>query len=232
MKLSVIVPVYNERETVRAVIDQVQAVPVEKEIIVVDNCSTDGTREVLEGVSDENVRVVLQPENLFKGTSVRKGIELASGEYTIVQDADQEYEPQDYLPLLEVAERDGAVAVFGSRVLGQRRDGVAGRGFLDWGNRGLNGLFRALYGTKLTDIATCYKLIRTDVLKQLPLRCSSFDLDFEIAAKIAKRTRRGERVEEVAISYRPRTAAQGKKLRWLQDGLAAVWTLIRCRFVD
>jgi glycosyltransferase involved in cell wall biosynthesis len=232
MKLSVIMPVYNERETVRAVLDQVQAVPVEKEIIIVDNFSTDGTREILAGLSAGNVRVVLQPQNFFKGTSVRKGIELAAGEYTIIQDADLEYDPQDYLSLLETAEREQAAAVFGSRVLGQRRDGGRGRGFLDTGNRALSRLLVLLYGVRLTDIATCYKLVRSDVLKALPLRCRSFDLDFELAAKLSKRARRGDRVCEIPIAYHPRTRAEGKKLRWFQDGLAAAWTLIRFRFVD
>ncbi len=232
MKLSVIMPVYNERDTVLTVLDQVQAVPVEKEIVIVDNFSTDGTREILQEIDADNVQVVLQPANYYKGTSVRKGIELVRGEYTIIQDADLEYDPQDYLPLLAEAEDSGAVAVLGSRLLGARRDGRNLEGLHGWGNRLLSAVLRLLYGVKLTDIATCYKLVRTETLKGLTLRCSSFDLDFELAAKLAKLARRGEVLREIPVRYRPRSARQGKKLKWFQDGCAALWTLLRFRFTD
>ena len=226
MTLSVIMPVYNERDTILEILRRVQAVEVEKQIIIVDNCSTDGTREVLQQIHEENVTVVLQPRNMLKGTSVRKGIELACGDFTIVQDADLEYDPQDYHKLLAAAAAEGADAALGTRFA----DAAAAGGPVlhCFGRNRLNDLFRLLYGSRLTDVATCYKLIRTELLKSLKLRSVSFDLDYEIAAKLAKRR---IRTVEVPIRYKPRTTAQGKKLRW-SDGFAAAWCLMKYRFVD
>ncbi|MFQ6099590.1 MAG: glycosyltransferase family 2 protein [Armatimonadota bacterium] len=226
MKLSVIVPVYNERNTVLEVLERVQAVPVEKEIIVVDNCSTDGTRELLQGIQEDNVEVILQPRNLLKGTSVRTGIRRARGEWTIVQDADLEYDPHDHVRLLQAAQTQQADAVLGSRFAHPAAD--RGPRIHAFGRNRLNDLFRLLYGGRLTDVATCYKLVRTSVLKSLTLRCCGFDLDYEIPAKLLKA---GYKVIEVPIGYKPRTVAEGKKLRW-RDGFRAVWCLIKFRFID
>ncbi|MFQ6131063.1 MAG: glycosyltransferase family 2 protein [Armatimonadota bacterium] len=226
VKLTIVIPVYNERETLPEILSRVRALAVDKEIIVIDNCSTDGTRDYLESLELPDVRVVLQPANYEKGTSVRKGIELARGEYTVIQDADLEYDPEELLELLRVAEEEGAEAVFGSRFL----DPEQARGALipRFGRNRLNDLFRVLYWSGLSDIATCYKLARTEVLRGLHLRSSGFDLDYEIAAKLAKA---GVTIREVPITYRPRTAAQGKKLVWT-DGLRAGWALLKFRFVD
>lgn len=226
MTLSVIMPVYNEKDTIVEILRRVQAVEIEQEIIIVDNCSTDGTREVLQELQAENVEVVLQPRNMLKGTSVRAGIDRARGDFTIVQDADLEYDPQDYHKLLAAAHAEAADAVIGTRFGGT--DAATGPAIHSFGRNRLNDLFRLLYGSQLTDVASCYKLVRTPLLKGLKLRCSSFDLDYEMAAKLAKR---GARVVEVPIHYSPRTVAEGKKLRW-SDGFAAAWCLLKYRFVD
>jgi dolichol-phosphate mannosyltransferase len=221
-KLTVIVPVYNERDTVLTVLEKVKSLPVSKEIIVVENCSTDGTRELLANLDDPAIRIVLQAKNLGKGTSVKLGIAMAKGEWVIIQDADLEYEPTDILRLLEFAERTGQVAVFGSRLLTGNPQGA--RAFY-FGRVVLNWLFRLLFRATTTDVATCYKLVRTDIAQRLRLRCSGFDLDFELASALR---RLGYDIAEVPITYRPRSIAEGKKIR-PADGLRAITTMLRIR---
>ena len=222
--LSVLICVYNERETILNVVRKVQAVPVDKEIIIVDNCSTDGTRELLQQLAGE-ATIVLHPRNLGKGASIRTGIARASGEYVLIQDADLEYDPADYPRLLAKADATHADAVYGSRTLAGRNTKYltyyAGVRVLTW-------LTNALYRARLTDVATACKMVRTDVAKRLPLRCSGFDLDFEITNQLCKR---GFRVEEVPVVYHPRSFTEGKKIR-ARDGLAGLWVIIRNRFVD
>jgi len=205
------------------VLGKVKALPVNKEIIVIDNLSTDGTRELLETVNDPEIRVVLQSKNLGKGTSVKLGFAMAKGEWVIIQDADLEYEPSDILRLLEHAEKTGEVAVFGSRLLTGNPQGM-------WafyiGRVVLNLVFRLLFGARTTDVATCYKLVRSDIAKRLRLRCSGFDLDFELASALR---RLGYNIAEVPITYRPRTIAEGKKIR-PTDGVKAIATMLRVRF--
>ncbi len=231
MKLSVVMPVYNERETILEILDRVRAVDVEKEIIIVDNCSTDGTREIVQEISFPEVRKIFQDRNRMKGNSVKKGIAAAEGEYTIIQDADLEYDPRDYLPLLEVVERDDVLAVLGSRVLGAAQRGevlppdafAVGRDFLnDW--------FNMLFSTQLTDIATCYKLAPTELLQSLELVSDGFDLDFELPARFVIEARsRGMQVVELPIRYYPRNLEEGKKIRWT-DGIASLAAITRFRF--
>jgi glycosyltransferase involved in cell wall biosynthesis len=221
-KLTVVIPVYNERGTVMTVLEKVKSLPVSKEIIVIDNLSTDGTRELLETVSDPEIRVVLQSKNLGKGTSVKLGFAMAKGEWVIIQDADLEYEPSDILRLLEHAEKAGEVAVFGSRLLTGNPQGMLA---FYIGRVVLNLIFRLLFGAKTTDVATCYKLVRSDIAKRLRLRCSGFDLDFELASALR---RLGYNIAEVPITYRPRTIAEGKKIRPM-DGIKAIATMLRVR---
>jgi glycosyltransferase involved in cell wall biosynthesis len=221
-KLTVVIPVYNERGTVMTVLEKVKALPVSKEIIVIDNLSTDGTRELLETVSDPEIRVVLQSKNLGKGTSVKLGFAMAKGEWVIIQDADLEYEPSDILRLLEHAEKAGEVAVFGSRLLTGNPQGMLA---FYIGRVVLNLIFRLLFGARTTDVATCYKLVRSDIAKRLRLRCSGFDLDFELASALR---RLGYNIAEVPITYRPRTIAEGKKIRPM-DGIKAIATMLRVR---
>jgi len=231
--LSIIIPVYNEKDTVSTIIDRVRELLIETELIVVDNKSTDGTREIVQELDYPNLQVILQPRNLQKGNSVKKGIQAARSEYTVIQDADLEYDPQDLIKLFERVQQPGVLAVFGSRLLGaaQRREQLPLSAF-SAGRNALAAWYRLLYGSKMRDIATCYKMAPTAVLQALNLRCEGFDLDFELAAKLTKLARqRGEQVVEVPISYHPRTVAEGKKIRW-QDGIRALWALTKFRFTD
>jgi len=228
MTLSVIICVRNERSTVLEIIKRVQEATLRdgwtKQIIVVDNLSIDGTRDILQHVTDGNVRVIYQTTNLGRGHSVRTGIPLCEGQYTILQDADLEYHPQEYHALLDEALAKDLDVVYGSRAL-------KGRGYHvyrlnEWGIRGLTWLTNLLFGTHYTDVATCYKLMRTNLLKALPLRSNGFDLDFELSAKFSKRR---WNIGEVQIDYHPRTYAQGRKMKVWRNGFRALWVLLRER---
>jgi glycosyltransferase involved in cell wall biosynthesis len=229
MILSVIICAYNERATILPVIESTQAAPLgagwEKEIIVVDNCSTDGTRELLQDARAPNVCVILQPRNLGKGASIRAGFARASGDYGFIQDADLEYDPADQPRFLDKALAEDLDAVYGSRTLGGRAVYVYAANY--WAVRGLTWLTNTLYGARYTDVATASKMVRPGVFRALGLRGAGFDLDFELSNKLA---RGGYRVGEIAISYQPRTVAQGKKIR-ASDGLRALWAILRDRFV-
>lgn len=229
MKLSIIICVYNERDTFPTILEKVRAVDLgpgwEKEIIVVDNFSTDGTRELLQELDLPDVKVIFHPRNLGKGTSVRTGIAHATGDYAIIQDADLEYDPEEYPIFLERIARDRPVAIYGSRTLGGKAvykyiANYLGVRFLTW-------LTNRLYGARLTDVATGAKMVRVDVLKSLNLSGKGFDLDFELTDKLL---RAGYEIVEVPITYRPRTIAEGKKIRpW--DGIWALKVIIRDRFL-
>ena len=231
MKLSVIMPVYNEQGTVLEVLDRVRAVEIDKEIIIIDNCSTDGTRDLLERVDSPGVSVIFQTANMQKGNSVKRGIAAARGEFLVVQDADLEYDPQDHLPMLAEAHKPDVLAVFGSRLLGAKQRGEELPSTVhSIGREGITTFFRVLYRSSLTDIATCYKMMSTSVARTLELQCDGFDLDFEIACKLARlAARESKRVAEVPISYSPRTIEEGKKIGW-RDGLTAVRALAKFRF--
>jgi glycosyltransferase involved in cell wall biosynthesis len=229
MKLSVIICVYNERDTILPVLEQVQAVDLgpswEKEIVIVDNFSTDGTREILEEIDQRNVKVIFHPRNLGKGSSVRTAIEHVSGDYAIIQDADLEYDPQEYTDFLARVAEDRPAAIYGSRTLGGRAVYEYAANYL--GVRFLTELTNLLYGAHLTDVATAAKMVRTDVLKSLKLTGTGFDLDFELTDKLL---RAGYEIVEIPVTYRPRTIEEGKKIRpW--DGLWALRVIIRDRFL-
>ncbi len=228
MKLSVIICVFNERDTILEIIRRVQAVDLgdwQRELIVVDNCSADGTRELLQTVTAPNVRLILQPRNMGKGTSVRTAIPLCTGDYTITQDADLEYDPAEYPRLLKKALSEGLEVVYGSRVLGGKRYHYYAANY--WAVRLLTLITNLLFGVRYTDVATNYKLVRTPILQSLKLTGNGFDLDFELSDKLALATRK---IGEVPISFSPRTYAEGKKIR-LRDGLRAYWIVFRDRFV-
>jgi dolichol-phosphate mannosyltransferase len=232
MKLSIIICAYNERRTILDAIAQAGAVDLgpgwEKEIIVVDNCSTDGTRELLESLDRPGVRVVLHPRNLGKSASILTGIREAGGDYCVVFDSDLEYEATD-LPRLVAAIVPGeTVAVFGSRTLGGRKVYEYAQNY--WGVRLLTGVANLLFGGRLTDIAVGTKLVRTDVARSLELSDHDFDLDFELPCKLLKR---GYEIEEVAIAYHPRTAAQGKGIvgpKAFRTGFRVLWIYLRTLF--
>ena len=228
-KLSVVVPVYNERNTLVEILRRMRAVElpdgVEREIIVVDDGSDDGTRDVLRQLGDSTVRVVLHDRNRGKGAAVRTGLEHSTGDYVLIQDADLEYDPDDWPRLLAPVLRGRARVVYGSRFTGERRNML----FLHWvGNRCLSLATNVLYNTTLSDMETCYKLIDAGLLRDLALRADKFDIEPEITAKIL---RRGVRIYEVPISYAGREFDEGKKITW-RDGFAAIWTLVKCRFRD
>jgi glycosyltransferase involved in cell wall biosynthesis len=228
-KLSVVVPVYNERNTLVEILRRMRAVElpdnVEREIIVVDDGSTDGTRDVLKQLGDSTVRVLMHPNNRGKGAAVRTGFAAAGGDYVLVQDADLEYDPEDWPRLLRPIMRGRARVVYGSRFTGERRNML----FLHWvGNRFLSLVTNVLYNTTLSDMETCYKVIDRNLINELTLHADKFDIEPEITAKIL---RRGIRIYEVPISYAGREFDEGKKITW-RDGFSALSTLVKYRFKD
>jgi glycosyltransferase involved in cell wall biosynthesis len=232
MMLSIVICAYNERKTIMDAVSQAHAIALQPgwkhEVIVIDNCSTDGTRELLESVRLPDVRVFLQPHNMGKGASVRRGIAEACGDYFVIFDADLEYEAPDLARMVAQVSPGRTVAVFGSRTLGGRRIYKYAKNY--WGIRFLTMVANLLYGGNLTDIAVGPKLVRLDVVKSLGLGGSGFDLDFELPCKLLKR---GYQIAEVPIAYHPRTVEDGKKLDTpFRTGLRALWVILRTRFVD
>jgi glycosyltransferase involved in cell wall biosynthesis len=228
VKISVIIPVYNEKSTINEIIARVRAVDLEKEIIVVDDGSTDGTSEQLAEIDSqfEEVNVLSHQENRGKGAALRTGFAAASGEVFIVQDADLEYDPREYETLLVPILDGRAEVVYGSRFLGGPH-----RVLFFWhylGNRFLTLLCDALSNLNLTDMETCYKLFKKEVLDDIQLKSNRFGFEPEFTMKIAKK---GFRVYEVPISYSGRTYEEGKKIGW-RDGLAAVFAILWFRFFD
>lgn len=228
-RLSIVMCVYNERASVLPVLEKVRRVqPIdgwEKEIVVVDNCSTDGTRELLQSLDAPDVRVIFHERNLGKGASVRTGFREASGDYAVIQDADFEYDPAELVRFMAKAAETGADAVFGSRTLGGRAIYKYRKNYV--GVRGLTAITNLLFGGHLSDVAIGTKMIKRDVFHALNLRGSGFDLDFELPCKLLKR---GYRIVEMPVSYSPRTVAEGKKIRAIEDGLRALAVILRERF--
>jgi glycosyltransferase involved in cell wall biosynthesis len=226
-KLSVLMPVYNERSTIMKILEQVRAVDLPKEVLVVDDGSTDGTREILRSEVDgklPDVRVFYHEQNQGKGAAVRTAIAAASGSVSLIQDADLEYDPWEYFQLLEPILDGRADVVYGSRFIG----GGPHRVHLFWhslGNKLLTTLSNMLTNLNLTDMETCYKVVRTDLLQSLPLRANRFDLEPELTALLASVR---ARIYEVPISYSGRDYSEGKKIGW-KDGVQAISCIVRCR---
>jgi dolichol-phosphate mannosyltransferase len=221
--VSVIVPVYNEAAHIDDILRAVHASPVKKEIIIVDDGSTDGTREKLQALPPlDDVTIVFHEKNYGKGAAIRTALAYARGEYVLIQDSDLEYDPQDYPALLRPLEKREANVVYGVRPDRPER-GL--RFFL--GAKLLTHLANILYGARIHDEATCYKVVRRSLLQRMQLECRRFEFCPEVTAKLC---RMGERITEIPISYNPRSAREGKKIR-SSDGLLAIWTLIRYRFL-
>jgi len=219
-------PVYNERDTLPIVLDRVLAVPVDKEVLIVDDASTDGTTEYLrEHVEGRlpGVRVHYLSQNGGKGFAIRAGLPLVRGEYVIIQDGDLEYDPSDYVKMVEVLRSGESSVVYGTRF-------AHGMPPMRWANKLINrilaAMVRSLYHANITDEATCYKAFRTDVLRSIPLACRRFEFCPEVTAKVL---RRGYGIAEVPISYMARSIKEGKKIRWT-DGVVAIWTLLKYRW--
>lgn len=222
MKLSVLIPAYNELDTIEATIERVRNSPVDKEIIVIDDCSTDGTRELLARVP--GIRLVLHERNMGKGMAIRTGLMHASGDIVIIQDADLEYDPADFAAMIEPIVSGEADVVYGSRFL-RSRPKMRLPNYI--ANRVLAVAASILFRARITDEATCYKAFRTDLIRAIPLTCQRFEFCPEVTAKIL---RRGIRIKEVPIGYEARTVAEGKKIGWW-DGVVALWTLIKYRLI-
>jgi len=220
--ISVIVPVYNEEKTIRQIIEKVHAVNIDKEIIIVDNSSTDGTHQILRELHYDNLKIVYHSTNRGKGASFLTGLNNASGEYVIVQDADLEYDPNDYLGLFEATKDNKADVVLGARFL----KGYHGLLMHRAGNRFLTFVLNSLFGVKLNDYATCYKLARRETFNSLGLQARSFDIEVEI---ICKALRKGLRIKEAHVSYHPRSYKEGKKIR-INDAFQAIFAMLKYRF--
>jgi glycosyltransferase involved in cell wall biosynthesis len=226
MKLSVIMPVFNEKETILEILSQVRATNMVSEIIVVDDFSTDGTREILQQAPQkDDLVLVLHDRNRGKGAAVRSGLERFTGDIVIIQDADLEYDPRDYATLIRPIVEGRVKVVYGSRFIGPRKDML----FMHWiGNQFLTLITNIMFDTTLSDMETGYKVLRADVAKGLNIKSDRWGIDPEITAKVLKR---GNRIFEVPISYYGREFYEGKKISW-RDGFTVLWTLIKYRFVD
>lgn len=227
MKLSVVMPVYNEKNTIKEILRLVRSVDLgdlDKEIIVVDDCSTDGTGDILKLEADSSIKVIRHEKNQGKGAAVRTGLANATGDMIIIQDADLEYDPEDYLKLVDPILKGKATVVYGSRFTGERRN------MMFWhflGNRFLSLVTNVLYNTTLSDMETCYKLFSREAIDGITIKSNKFDFEPEITAKLL---RRGVRIYEVPISYTGREMDEGKKISW-KDAFPALWALTKYRFV-
>ncbi|MGZ4802876.1 MAG: glycosyltransferase family 2 protein [Acidimicrobiia bacterium] len=226
-KLSVIVPVYNERNTVVEILRRMRAVelPLDREFVVVDDGSDDGTHSVLTQLGDSTVKIVTHPQNRGKGAAIRTGLEHVTGDLVLIQDADLEYDPDDWPKLLAPMLKGRAKVVYGSRITGEHRNML----YLHWlGNKMLSLVTNLMFNTTLSDMETCYKLFDREVLRGITLRSDRFDFEPEITAKVL---RQGIRIYEVPISYAGRELDEGKKITW-RDGFAALYALVKYRFIE
>ncbi len=223
-KLSVIVPVYNEVRTINQILEKISSVPIDKEIIVVNDGSTDGTEKALKDIKYNNLKVIHHSGNRGKGAAFLTGLSHAQGEFVIIQDADLEYEPGDYLKLMQGLQENNADVVLGARF----KEGYQGQLIHRSGNRLLTLLLNLLFRLKLNDCFTCYKLFRRETISKLNLCEQNFTIEIEIVAKAAKK---GLRILEVPVSYHPRSYSEGKKIR-CKDGLQAIKAIFTYRLRD
>lgn len=232
--LSVIIPAYNEKNTILEIIKRVKAVKIKKEVIIIDDFSNDGTREILRKIKDKGIKVCYHDKNKGKGAAIRTGIKHAKGDIIIIQDADLEYNPEDYLKLVKPIEQGKAEVVYGTRLpkktkysnLNAPRFSPLNPFYI--ANKILTITTNLLYNAKITDEPTCYKVFKTDMLKSINLKCERFEFCPEVTAKVRKK---GIKILEIPISYNPRSIKEGKKIKF-KDAIEAIWTLIKYRFND
>ncbi len=235
VKLSVLMPAYNEKDTIDEIVKRVRAVKlggVKLEIVIVDDGSKDGTREILARLAKKHksIKLIFHKKNGGKGRAVRTAIENMTGDIAIIQDADLEYDPNDYMKLIRPIIEGKAKVVYGSRFLGGR-DPKRHKTYMMmnyYATKFLSAIANLLYNAKITDEPTCYKVFDAKVLKSIPLKCERFEFCPEVTAKVRKR---GYKILELPINYYPRSVEEGKKINW-KDGVEAVWTLVKYRFVD
>ena len=228
MKLSIVVPVYNEKNTIEKILTKIEEVTdLDKEIVVVDDASTDGTVEILKKLEQQNphTKFIYKTENKGKGNTLKLGFKHTTGDCVIVQDADLEYDPQDYKKLLRALKEEKVDVVYGSRFSGNYQDMSNLHYF---GNKLLTLVTNLFFGVLLTDMETCYKLMPGEFVRNVDIKSERFDFEPEITAKILKA---GLKIREVPISYKGRSHTAGKKITW-KDGVGAIWTLIKFRFLD
>lgn len=226
MKLSIIICAYNEKSTLPTILKRIRHHPLpgwSREIIIIDNASTDGTRELIHSLKGKNIKKIFHSCNLGKSASLRSGIRIATGDYFIIQDADLEYHPRDHVKLIQVLNQTTPV-VYGSRVLHQRPKYLYLHTY--WGAKFLTWLTNCLYGAQLTDVATAMKLVKLDLIRHLHLITNGFGLDFELTTKLLAHH---IHIAEVPITYRPRSYSHGKKINLL-DGLYALWIIVSGKF--
>ena len=233
MKISVIIPLYNENGTIEKLLKKVDSVKLDKEIIIVDDYSTDGSREWLKNLKAKNIKKVFHDKNYGKGMAIRSGIKEVSGDIVIIQDADLEYDPNDYYELVKPIQEGKAEVVYGSRILGNLIKNLRNKhteAYYEYyyGGRILTLLANILYNAKITDEPTCYKVFKADIIKKINLKCKRFEFCPEVTAKVRKM---GYKIHEIPIKYNPRTLSEGKKIKF-RDGFEAVWTLIKYRFIN
>ncbi len=227
MKLSILMPVYNEESSLKGILSKILTVDLEKEIIIVNDASTDSTADILkEYANTEEIMIINHDKNLGKGRAIRTAISKMTGNIAIIQDGDLEYDPEDYYRLIEPIAKGQQKVVYGSRIL-NKNNGMSYRSFY-WGGRLVTIITNLLYGLRLTDEPTCYKVFDAELLKSLPLKCEGFEFCPEVTARIAKRK---IPILELPINYYPRKVEEGKKITWL-DGLEAVATLVKYRFYN
>ncbi len=218
-------PLYNEEATVLQITEKILALPLDFELIIINNASTDSTGELIQRfASKDNVVILTRPENIGKGDALAAAIPHARGKYTVIQDGDLEYDPGDIVKMVKLAEEKKAEVVFGSRILNQQ-SGISYYRYL-WGGKLLTFVANLLFNTGITDESTCYKMVRTDILKQLNISSRRFEFCPELVAKLA---RNKIKIHEIPINYFPRKFEEGKKIRGI-DGAEAIWTLLKYRF--
>jgi len=227
MKLSILMPAFNEIETLEEIIKRIKSVtlPIKKEIVIVDDGSTDGTTEFLSRINDEEVKVIYHPKNMGKGRAIRTALQNSTGDIILIQDSDLEYDPQDYIELLKPIIYDRASVVYGNRI---RKGMKKSYTRFYFGGRLLTAITNFFYAAGIHDEPVCYKVFKKEVFDNITLQCERFEFCPEITAKVCKA---GYKIHEVLVSYDPRSFSKGKKIGW-KDGLVAIWTLLKYRFVD